>query len=305
MINRKDPVLVTGSAGKLGRVVVECLTETGMDVVPSDKEPGEVAGLRIQAVDLSDSLGMKRLMEGIISVVHCGAVPGFVGRKPGEILGSNVEGTLRLCLASLEAGIENFVYASSIQVFASEGVSESDPSELPYLPLDGGCPPNPRNPYAFSKAVGEVLVRDLLGKAGIQSQSLRFPWLVKPTEDGDWGRKLNPHFSREKWAVIEQGFSFLSFRDAARLIDACLRSDLPGHRTYLPAITAVPSEEVPRFLSRYYGGIPLEGLPRKQESLIDLSRIEAETGWAPEDRPVTVLPEDLPKRALQSLRRVF
>ena len=168
-----------------------------------------------------------------------------------------------------------------------------EPSYLPYLPLDGDCPSNPRNPYAFSKATSEMLVKRLLGEAGVQCQSLRFPWLADATPDGHWGRRLQPHHIRERRAVVEQGFTHLSVRDAARLVLACLLADLPGYRVYLPALCAIPPEEVGRYLTRYYGGIPCRIPPEEMVSLVDISRIEAETGWAPRDIPRPWMPEDL------------
>lgn len=63
-------------------------------------------------------------------------------------------------------------------MIASEGTPEHQPAEVAYLPLDGGSPANPTNPYASSKAAGEILVRTLFAGAGRESQSLRFPWLT-------------------------------------------------------------------------------------------------------------------------------
>jgi hypothetical protein len=92
---------------------------------------------------------------------------------------------------------------------------------------------------------------------------------------------------------VEQGFTQLSFRDAVRLVLACLLADLPGYRVYLPAICAIPPAEVGRYLTRYYGGISCRIPPPEMSSLVDISRIEAETGWTPRDIPRPWMPEDL------------
>jgi nucleoside-diphosphate-sugar epimerase len=289
-------ILVTGAAGRLGGRVVECLTQAGLFVLPTDRLEGEAGGIPIQTCELEDREGLTSLLDKVSGVVHCAAQPGFLGRTPQELLVANVEGTLLLCNEGRKAGVKKFVYASSIQVIASEYVPEEEPSYLPYLPLDGDCPANPRNPYAFSKATSEMLVRRLLPEFGIQCQSLRFPWLTAATADGDWGRRLQPHHVRECRSVREQCFTQLSFWDAARLVLACLLADLPGYRTYLPAITAIPPSEMERYLNRYYSGIPRRVPPKEIESLVDISKIEAETGWIPRDIPKPWMPEDLPGR---------
>jgi len=98
-------------------------------------------------------------------VVHCAAWPGRGVIPPREVLASNVEATLNLCQAALPAGVEKFVYASSVQVFGSRVMLGAEGPEVEYLPLDDAVSPNPRNLYGFSKVVGEVLVRSILSTA--------------------------------------------------------------------------------------------------------------------------------------------
>ena len=145
-------------------------------VLPTDRlEGGSRAGFRFTHVNFVTGMASGPSWIGFLRWFIAEPIPAFLGRTPEELLQANVEGTLLLCEEGREAGIRKFVFASSIQVFASEYVPAVEPSYLTYLPLDGDCPSNPRNPYAFSKATSEMLIRRLLGEAGVQCQSLRFP----------------------------------------------------------------------------------------------------------------------------------
>jgi predicted O-methyltransferase YrrM len=168
-------------------------------------------------------------------------------------------------------------------VIASPGLAAL---EVAYLPLDGGSPPNPRNAYSLAKASEEILLRYLGAGHALDIVSLRFPWLVDPAPDGPWGRQLHPLADQERPEDLAGGLSCLSFDDAARLIEACLRANLPGYRTYLPAVSVVLPAFVPAYLARYFPDVRLRIPAERMRSLIDLSDIERETGWRPLDLPL-------------------
>jgi len=277
-------VLVTGASGRLGSRVVRHLECGTHDVVATDRKAGPAPPISIHEHDLADPMPWPGLLEGVFGVVHCGAVPAPTEGGFREVLDTNVLGTLNLLRAALAAKVRKFVFVSTIQVMASEGTPEGEPPQVAYLPLDGWSPANPQNPYSFSKAVGEVLVSTLLASAGVECQSLRLPWLVESREDQPWGRRLQGSRFQESRVLVEQGFAYLSFDDAARLIRACLEAPLPGYRCYLPALSAVPSEQISRYVERYYPDVPARVPPQRLPSLIDLSAMEADTGWTPRDR---------------------
>jgi nucleoside-diphosphate-sugar epimerase len=158
-----------------------------------------------------------------------------------------------------------------------------------YLPMDGDCPANPTNTYALSKAAGEMILRDFVARPGMECVALRYPGMYFPHPDPAERERHRHHHHHHHHApsavAIAQGFSFLSFPDAARLIDAVLRSSLPGFRVYLPAISRARGDRVPEFIEKYYKDVPLRKPVNEIASLIDISRITRETGWSPQDVP--------------------
>jgi nucleoside-diphosphate-sugar epimerase len=278
-------IVITGAAGKLGTEIMGLLSEEGHRVEGVDRLPSKALTAPLHLFDLRDPSGLHDLLDGADAVVHAAAIPLRGGISAEEVIENNVGGTINVAEASRLTGVRVFIYASSIQVIGSEVGRGSGPPQVAYLPLDGRSPANPRGAYAIGKSVEETIVRRLLPLSGISCYSLRFPWLVRGSGGSASGHPLNPWWRGERRVRVEQGFSYLSFGDAARLVRSCIHASLPGYRTYLPALSAVPPSLVPRYLRRYYKRVPLKISPRKLRSLVDISAIERETRWTPLDLP--------------------
>lgn len=274
-------VLVTGSAGRLGRVVVARLQAEGHAVTGVDRRPHALGPREhMHTADLRDPGEVRRFVQGIEAVVHCAALAWE--QDPADLASHNLHATVQLVRAAKTSGCTKFIYASTIQVLASEGPRADDTPHVAYLPLDGDSPPRPTNSYAWSKLASEVVIREVLGEAGVQCVIARFPWLTTTDGTGPIARSLRPLDQRENPVVVEQGFSYLTFSDAASLITSCVGQHLPGVRVYLPAICAIAPQWIPHYLERYYAGVPLRSPVSELHSLVALDRVSAETGWCPE-----------------------
>lgn len=277
-------VVVTGASGRLGSKVVRRLAVAGHEVVALDRRPADLP-VPVEQLDLRDAERVAPLVAGAGAVVHLAAVVPSRDRAGPPAFEENVETTAAVVAAAASAHVPKFVFASSIQVVASESPGRAGPAAVAHLPLDGASPPNPTTGYAWGKYAGELLVRAAFRNGGHEAVALRFPWLVTPEESRPWGRPLQPFGLREAPTVVAQGFSCLSLPDAARVIEAVLRTSLPGFRTYLPALSVVPVDRIPAYVRRYYSAVPLRTPLDRLASLIDLSAIREETGWSPRDVP--------------------
>jgi hypothetical protein len=81
----------------------------------------------------------------------------------------------------------------------------------------------------------------------------------------------------ERPADILEGFTGLSYEDAAELFLAVVRTDLPGYRVYMPG-TAHRHRDLalPELIRVYYPDVPAD-----TPDLIDISTIVEQTGWQP------------------------
>src|SRR5205807_345814 len=165
--------------------------------------------------------------------------------------------------AALRSAVSRIIFASSIQVLGGHGLASGDTSDaVPYLPLDGDAPANPRNAYALSKQVGEILLEYVSRQSQISCVAIRYPWLI------DQVRHAFPGKTRARSSHSEGVFSYLSHTDAARLVLAILRNPLPGFRIYLPAHPKPRRTKSPADLIReYYPGVPLRRPLEEIESL--------------------------------------
>lgn len=110
------PVLVTGVSGFLGWHVARVIVEKGRSVRALARRPESVTDPDLEVVpgDLRDADSLERAVAGCDAVFHVAADYRLWARDPRELYRSNVEGTRQLLEAARGAGVERFVYTSTV-----------------------------------------------------------------------------------------------------------------------------------------------------------------------------------------------
>lgn len=110
------PVLVTGASGFLGWHVARILSERGYSVRALVRPGSRLSELDAEPVtgDLRDPHSLERAVAGCGSVFHVAADYRLWAKDPRELYRSNVDGTRALLKAAREAGVERFVYTSTV-----------------------------------------------------------------------------------------------------------------------------------------------------------------------------------------------
>jgi nucleoside-diphosphate-sugar epimerase len=273
-------VVVTGSAGLLGRRIVgrfaaDGWTVVGVDVAPPrGAEPG-VAERR--TVDLSSAEDIAQLFEGADAAVHAAAVPDLGRGVPeAEVLARNVAAASSALFGAAAAGVRRIVYVSSQSVL---GLSRGPDLVRPVrLPIDEDHPCRPRDGYALSKKAGEEIAALIAERHGIAVASLRLPVVWDP--DGFAAhvtkRQGDPaQAARSNWAYVDA-------RDAAAGILLALTRAPPGHRVFnIAAARAFCDGPLERHVVAHYGPVPcamdLDGNP----ALFSPDRARRELGFVP------------------------
>ncbi len=117
--------LVTGATGFLGSHVARLLLARGTPVralVRGTSNLRALAGLPVERVtgDLRDPASLGAALRGVRTLYHVAADYRLWARQPQEIYESNVAGTRNLLDAARHAGVEKFVYTSTVATIAVE-----------------------------------------------------------------------------------------------------------------------------------------------------------------------------------------
>ena len=169
-------IMVTGGSGFVGRTLLERLHQDGYGLIAPSRTPLAqapagvvnplVAGLAVD-VDWSASL------EGAAVVIHSAArvhVMNDTAADPlVEFRKANVDGTLSLARQAAAAGVQRFIFLSSIKV-------NGEGTELGH-PYRADDTPAPQDPYGVSKMEAEQGLRALASETGMEVVIIR-PVLV-------------------------------------------------------------------------------------------------------------------------------
>ncbi|HEX9345937.1 MAG TPA: NAD-dependent epimerase/dehydratase family protein [Gemmatimonadales bacterium] len=166
--------LVTGAAGFIGSHLAERLVARGHTVrVVDNLLTGDLANLtpiedQIEFVngDLCDPGVCQRVVAGMDVVFHVAALPSVPRsiQDPWASHDNNVNATMRLLEASIQAKVSRVVYSSSSSVYGDTMI----------LPKAEAVEPLPRSPYAASKLAGEQYVLAFARSGMIEGAALRY-----------------------------------------------------------------------------------------------------------------------------------
>lgn len=173
----RHPILVTGAAGLIGRVVVERLVAAGRPVLPVDRVPASAdAGYVVTTAELTDVHRLHELVaSGIDGIIHCGGISGpAVGRDhPAGVAGVNVGGTVTLLEAARLCRVRRFVFCSSIVAYGATPAGLDVVDEAAPLTATADI-------YGASKAAADLLVRAYGEQHGLDIRIGRIGWVYGP-----------------------------------------------------------------------------------------------------------------------------
>ncbi|MFA7237263.1 MAG: NAD(P)-dependent oxidoreductase [Phycisphaeraceae bacterium] len=278
-------VLLTGAAGSLGSVALTHLRQAGHTVISTDRRMSRRADPSIEIADLCDVEAVYRLTQGVDVVVHVGNVP---SDDPGfeQSYTNNVVSNMNVFQAAADRRVRRVIWASTIQVCSGLGPDEMPLAKLAYLPADGDLPAIPQNHYALGKHHSELALEAICRWSGLEGAAIRYPGLLRL----EWYRKGYRPQSKKPCGKTLDAMLWLTVEDAARLLVHCVEVEkLPGCRVYLPSAEDIRVDEtLDNIVAEFFPGVPWKKPLARHGSLIDNSRITAETGWRPLDTRQTV-----------------
>lgn len=271
MITGEPRVLVTGASGRLGSTVAQLFHDRGFDLLATDVVEAVGTPYAFEVVDLLDHEAASTLLEGVDVLVHIGNHPGIGATPPQIVFNENVSMNENMFQGAVERGVATVVFASTLQLIGSHADERTvvTPARRPAYPLSGESPPDPSNVYALSKTVSETMLRYYAERCGLAGIALRFPMLHRHDAWVEVG------LGEERDVDIFEGFTGLTYDDAAELFLSVVRSDLTGYHVFM-AGTAHRHRDlaVPELLRTHYPEVP-----GATPDLIDISAVTDATGW--------------------------
>ena len=210
---------VTGSTGGIGSVLCERLSSEGWIVTAVTRpmsDAASIAGLeRVTIVhcDLFDEDALAAAMHGCDAVFHLAAQVHAPDTEPRSSFDKvNVEATRHVVNAAAAAGVQSFVFFSTVAVFP-----ESD--EL----FDESSAVNPSTPYGATKLAGEAIV--LEKKQAMRVTILRLPVVYGPRDRGNV-RRLIDAIARGRFVIPGTGDNVKTMVAAGNVAHAAMRASL-------------------------------------------------------------------------------
>jgi len=175
--------LVTGGAGFIGSHLAEELVQRGHQVrVVDDFSTGKKKNIasfldKIELIegDIRDIEVCRRAAKGMDFVLHQAALTSVPYSIENPLLTNeiNIKGTLNLLLASRDAAVQRYVFASSAAVYGDD----------PHLPKKEEVVGASLSPYALSKRVGEMFCQLFTRTFGLSTVCLRYFNIFGPRQD--------------------------------------------------------------------------------------------------------------------------
>ena len=269
-------VAITGGSGAVGRTIAQSLADsvdvTSVDVVPAPKS------LRWREADVTCADAVRSALEGHDAIVHLAAL--LQPEDPEEeMIRVNVLGTWNVLHAARELGIRRVVMVSSETVSGVVNITNVPQSKPDYLPIDERHPLRPRETYATSKQLGEVMAESFARRGDIEIVVLRPTLILMP----GW----------EEYVVEARGrdepnlWSYVLVGDVAGAVRLALERETgPWEAFYISAADTFSREPTLTFMQRKFGAIedirrPEVFTENPHAAIWDISKAERLLGFVP------------------------
>jgi dihydroflavonol-4-reductase len=209
-----EKILVTGAAGFLGSHIARQLVARGADVRvllrPSSNNRA-IADLPLEYVtgDLRDASSLDRALAGVRRVFHVAAEYRLWSRRSQDIYDSNVGGTKNLLEAAKRAGVEQFIYTSTVATIAVD--RPQPPNEATDAKLDEMVGHYKRSKWLAEREVLDAARKGFPAVVAMPTTPVG-PWDWKPTPSG----KIILDFLNGKMpGYVETGLNFVGVEECA------------------------------------------------------------------------------------------
>ncbi|MFC4810137.1 NAD-dependent epimerase/dehydratase family protein [Paenibacillus sp. GCM10023250] len=264
-------VFVTGSTGKVGSRFVPRLLLRGHHVKVLVREAAKADGLRSQGAeviegDLLSPVSYRDALAGIDAVVHLAAQ--FRGVDEATTRAANIDGSIALGRAALQAGVPRFVFSSTNRVYGSGRRSRPNREDDELKPAFA---------YPQSKAEAEAALLRLHREEGLGLRIIRLPFVYG--EQDPHIEEIIPHL--RNWHPAKR-FHMAHHADVGQSLMLAVSANGIDGRIYNVADDAPIS--VAELLQLHHSDSTAEALQQEVDHwdmIVDTTRIRNELHYRP------------------------
>jgi UDP-glucose 4-epimerase len=286
--------LVVGGSGYVGRELVRQLAQRGDEVYVFGRsdQPENMPGAWLTGdITRPDTIQAALGSRQFDVIHHVASLPGDTG-DPTQMVTVNLLGLTQMLVYASETQVERFVLSSSISAYEWYPATKFNPPD--YMPVDEEHPTRPRDMYASTKWMQEILAMTFFHQYRLPVTVLRLTAVVGPGGRGggrSWhefaemlqaGERVQiPHFSREELC------HYVDLRDVARMhIAAGEHPAAIGQIFNCCGLAPTRGSEFAAILERLVPGIEVEtGFPWSMaqggEISFDMSKAKKLLGFEP------------------------
>lgn len=226
-------ILLTGASGFLGKRIAQYLKNSESKDLSLVYRKNEfcVDDKQFCVGNINKTTDFSASLSGQDVVVHTAARVHIMREGSIDPLSQfrmvNVEGTLNLAAQAIEAGVQRFIFISSIKVNGETTLGQDTFSELDN--------PNPQDPYALSKYEAERGLLDLVNRSDMQLVIIRPPLTYGPGVKGNFAILIKLALSGLPlpFGLIQNKRSLIALDNLVDLIVTCIDHPNAGDQIFL------------------------------------------------------------------------
>lgn len=166
-MDKMKQVLVTGATGFIGFEVARQLSKQGYRprlLVRRPLRAAILASLEADLIqgDLESPDSLSRVVQGVDTIIHLGARAIF--EEYSLVRPTIVDGSISLMEAAVSAGVQKFVYSSSLLVYGDQPEA-----------IDENTPVGPQSGYGQAKVEAEEALSEIAQRSGMDLALIRLP----------------------------------------------------------------------------------------------------------------------------------
>jgi len=227
-------VLVTGGNGFVGTALCNRLR---LDAVPCRaairRNTGAAGGVSIVTVgDICAETDWRAALHGVQVVVHLAARVHVMDERSADPMAEfrrvNVAGTLNLARQAATAGVQRFIFLSSVKV--------NGESTRPGQAFAATDVPAPEDPYGISKLEAEQGLRQIEAQTGMEVVIVRPPLIYGPGVKANFARMISwvaRGLPLPLGAVTENRRSLVALDNLVDLLVLCLTHPAAAGQTFM------------------------------------------------------------------------